>query len=127
MTARRSDPARAREAARAALDEIGAHRARARKLTVRCSRGHHVAAVYATSAGLVYASCTRARAHGSRDFADVPRAAGSRRDEQVDLLQRDDPLVDDALPASCECGPRVLSRSDLLRAVAEHRRRFEVT
>jgi len=126
MTTPGSGPARARDLARSALDELGAHRAQARKLNVRCSRGHHVAAVYATSAGLVYASSTSARAHGSRDFADVPHGTGPRLGERVDLLHRSDPLVDDALPASCECGPRVLSRSDLLRAVTEHRRRFNV-
>jgi hypothetical protein len=32
-----------------------------------------------------------------------------------------DPLADDGLPASCECGPHTLSRSALLASIARRR------
>jgi hypothetical protein len=37
------------------------------------------------------------------------------------------PKVDDALPAWCECGPRVLSRAELQDALAQHQRQLLVT
>ncbi|MFS8102212.1 hypothetical protein LFM09_34320 [Lentzea alba] len=114
-----------REAARAALDSLGAHRRDARRLSVRCSRSHHVASVYVTPAGLVYASVIGPHSHGSRDRVDEPHHGASHGTELVEPLEGG-PLVDDALPASCECGPRVLSRADLLRALAQGRRRFDV-
>jgi hypothetical protein len=114
-----------REAARAALESLGAHRADARRLSVRCSRSHHVASVYVTPAGLVYTSLVGPHAHGSRDRVDEPHHAASHGSEVVEPLEGN-PLADDALPASCECGPRVLSRADLLRALAQGRRRLDV-
>jgi hypothetical protein len=56
---------------------------------------------------------------------DEPHHGASRGTEQVELLEGD-AMADDTLPASCECGPRVLSRSDLLRAVAGGKRRLDV-
>jgi hypothetical protein len=114
-----------RQAARAALDSLGAHRSDARRLGVRCSRSHHVAGVYVTPAGLVYASRVGPHAHGSRDRVDEPHHGASHGSEVVEPLEAD-PLADDALPASCECGPRVLSRADLLRALTQGRRRLDV-
>lgn len=115
----------AREAARKSLHALGSHRADARRLSVRCGRSHHVAAVYATPAGLVYTSVTGRHAHGSRDRVDQPHHGAARGTEQVEMLEGD-ALADDALPASCECGPRVLSRADLLRALADGKHRLDV-
>jgi hypothetical protein len=114
-----------RDAARAALDSLGAHRADARRLNVRCSRSHHVAGVYVTPEGLVYASRIGLHSHGSRDRVDEPHRGASHGRETVEPLEGN-PLADDALPASCECGPRVLSRAELLRALAQGRRRLDV-
>jgi hypothetical protein len=56
---------------------------------------------------------------------DEPHHTASHGIEQIDLLERDAP-ADDALPASSECGPRVLSRAELLRALAEGKHRLDV-
>ncbi|MFJ8962673.1 hypothetical protein ACIRG5_25105 [Lentzea sp. NPDC102401] len=114
-----------REAARVALDALGAHRADVRRLNVRCSRSHHVAGVYVTSAGLVYASRIGPHSHGSKDRVDEPHHGASHGTEVVEPLEADS-LADDSLPASCACGPRVLSRAGLLRALAQDRRRLDV-
>ncbi|WP_249044690.1 hypothetical protein [Crossiella equi] len=81
--------------------------------------------MYTTPAGPVYVSVTGPHAHGARDFVDTAHHAASAGRELVDLLERE-ALVDDALPASCECGPHVLSRKVLLQALAEGSRRILV-
>ena len=88
-----------------------------------CSRSHHVATVYDTAAGRVYVAPVRARSHGSRDRVDEPHGD---HDVQYwcDLMGKgDDPGIDDAMPAWCDCGPRTLSRAALLGwlAAGEHR------
>jgi len=93
------------------------------RLRVQCAHSHHVAAVYATEVGLVYAAPVRARAHGSFDLPDEPH--GDQHPHRwFDLLDTSaGPTVDDALPAWCDCGPRTLSRATLLQWLddGEHR------
>ncbi len=93
------------------------------RLRVQCSQGHHVANVYDTAIGSVYAATVRARSHGSRDRVDEPHGAHEAR-RWFDILEvPDDTSCDDALPAWCDCGHRVLSRVALLQWIAtgEHR------
>lgn len=85
-------------------------------LQVRCGRGHHVATVFDTSAGAVYRSVVGPHAHGDRDFVDTGHGAHDRGTRYVDLLAAA-PIVDDGLPASCECGPHTLSRERLRQAI----------
>ena len=96
------------------------------RLRVQCGRSHHVATVYATDIGLVYVAPVRARAHGSRDRIDEPH--GTREPERwFDLLGAGDGLmVDDGLPAWCECGQRTLSRRALTDWLAEGEHRVVV-
>ncbi|UAK31397.1 hypothetical protein K8O92_26930 [Nocardia asteroides] len=88
-------------------------------LQVRCGRGHHVATVFDTSAGAVYRSVVGRHAHGDRDFVDTGHGAHHRGTRYVDLLAAD-AIVDDGLPASCECGSHTLSRAGLIRAVTSN-------
>jgi hypothetical protein len=108
------------------LDELGGNRRNSLLLEVLCANSHRVAAIYGTAAGLVYTTTTGPHAHGSRDFVGTERHHGGRGKEYTDLLQGD-PLVDDELPAWCGCGPRALSRAELVAAVREYRRHLHVT
>lgn len=109
------------------MTALGSHRGGHTLLSVQCSRSHHVAAVYTTPAGPVYTSVTGPRAHGSRDRQDAAHRDHRHGVEHVDLLVgADDLMVDDGLVASCECGPRTLSRAELLTAIAEGRKRLRV-
>ncbi|MFE3986947.1 hypothetical protein ACFYUD_35760 [Nocardia tengchongensis] len=92
---------------------------------VRCGCGHHVAAVFDTPAGPVYQAATGARAHGSRDFVDAAHGAHGHGTRFADLLAGDG-FVDDALPASCECGPHTLSRVRLQQAVTNHEHKIQL-
>jgi hypothetical protein len=107
------------ERAAQALAALGSHRSQKRRLNVQCPRSHHVAAVYETDEGLVYCAIEGPHAHGSKDRVDTAHHGGSRGTEYVDLLVGD-LLVDDALPAWCDCGPWTLSRAQLLEQ-ADHR------
>ncbi len=122
-------PSERRGRAAAALAGLGAARQDSVLLRVRCGRSHHVAVVYETEDGPVYATSLGPHAHGRRDFVDVdhrPVGHGPDLDRMhVDLLRSPDP-GDEELPASCECGPRTLTRGDLLAALADHRRTLEV-
>ena len=95
----------------------------AMRLQVQCQRSHHVAAVYDTDAGLVYVAPIRAHSHGSRDRVDEPH--GSHEIEQwFDIIvAKDDPMIDDTVPAWCDCGHRALSRAAMLGWIAadEHK------
>jgi hypothetical protein len=95
-------------------------------LQVQCGRSHHIAAVYDTAAGPVYAAQVHPRSHGSRDRVDEPH--GNREPERwFDLLASEDPTtVDDALPAWCDCGHRSLSRAAVLAWLAEGEHRVIV-
>jgi hypothetical protein len=107
--------------AREALDTLGTDLADHQQLNVQCRRNHHVAAVYETSAGLVYRAVTGPRAHGSRDREDTAHKAARHGHAYVDLL-RPSPMADDGLPAWCDCGSWTLSRSELLaQAHGKHR------
>ncbi|MBF4766188.1 hypothetical protein ISU10_00220 [Nocardioides agariphilus] len=75
-----------------------------------------MAAVYLTPEGLVYESRIGPHSHGSKDFVDTGRKGSRGGVEYVDLLQADR-ATDDALPAWCDCGPRTVSRAELLESV----------
>lgn len=92
-------------------------------LRVQCSRNHHVAVVYRTADGLVYAAPVRARSHGAHDLPDEPHH-GRATARWLDLLHV--PGADDALPAWCDCGPRSLSRAAVARWVDEGEHRVVV-
>jgi hypothetical protein len=122
-----SSPPKRRELAQAAIASLDTHRAKHQRLNVQCSRSHHVATVYDTASGLVYVALTGPHAHGSRDFVDAAHHDKAHGFEHVDMLVAStDPMVDEALPAWCECGPRTLFRSELLGAIAEGKRRIQV-
>lgn len=115
-------PTERRAAARTALDVLGGQRAEHLLCMVRCSRSHHVAAVYDTAAGPVYASISGPHAHGHRDFVDTGHHGRRAGTTILDLLDAGTgSAVNDELPAWCECGPRTLSRADLQNALDEHR------
>lgn len=88
---------------------------------VQCGRGHHVAAVLGTAVGPVFRSVTGLHAHGDRDYVDTGHGSHQNGTRYVDLLAADD-FTDDALPASCECGPHTLSRARLVKAIADYER-----
>lgn len=106
-----------RQIAADALATLGMHRGDHQRLSVQCSRSHHLAAVFETGAGLVYQAIEGPHAHGSRDRVDTAHHGGPRGTEYVDLLVGD-PMSDDGLPAWCDCGPHTLSRSALLEEAA---------
>lgn len=95
------------------------------RLRVRCGRGHHVATVFDTPAGLVFHSVIGTHAHGDRDFVDTGHGAHDLGTRYVDLLAADG-IVDDALPAACECGPHTLSRAQLTQAIADSERTIQL-
>ena len=107
---------RRRRAASQALEALGPSRGDHQRLSVQCPRGHHVAAVFETEAGLVVRAMTGPHAHGSKDFVDTAHHGGSRGVTYVDLLE---PVStsEDVLPAWCDCGPRNLSRAEIRRQV----------
>lgn len=116
--------AQRRAAAQAALDAPAGRSDENLLCSVRCTRSHRVAAIYATSVGPVYEALAGPNPPDRRDFA----ATGRHGTAVVDVLDTDnDPMGDDGLPAWCECGPRVLSRVDLREALATHRRHLLVT
>lgn len=89
-------------------------------LHVQCSRSHHLAKVFDTDAGLAYQATVHGHAHGHRDRIDDPHGAGEVH-HWSDLLDADP--ADDALPAWCECGQRMLSRAAVRRWIdAEDKR-----
>ncbi|GAB4585634.1 hypothetical protein [Nocardia sp. IFM 10818] len=104
-----------RELAERVLNSM-VHRSEQVMVHVRCGRGHHVAMVLDTPIGPVYQSSTGPHAHGSRDFVDTAHGAHRHGTRFADLLSGDE-LSDDALPASCECGPHTLSRTRLQQAI----------
>lgn len=109
-----SDKRRARAAR--ALKRLGPYRADHRQVGIQCRHAHHLAAVYLTNEGPVYESRTGPHSHGSKDFIDTGRSGSRGGSVYVDLLEAD-PTVDDRLPAWCDCGPRTLSRTELLAFV----------
>ena len=109
-----------RAAAQAAITALDGPLSVHRKLDVRCRRSHHVAAVYEADGTLVYSATVGPHGHGSRDRVDTGHGASSRGRGHTDLLDTSgDPLCDDGIPASCECGPRTLSRAALLTSLGQ--------
>ncbi len=95
------------------------------QLAVQCRHAHHLAVVYATDVGPVYQSRTGPHSHGSKDFIDTGRSGSRGGSEYVDLLAGE-AGADDALPAWCDCGPRTLSRRELLGHVRQGVRHLRV-
>lgn len=112
-----SEPAR--HAAADAIRALGAHRSDHQRLSIQCKHSHHLGFVYDTGAGLVYWTRTGPHSHGSRDFIDTGRHGSHGGAEYVELLEAGG-TADDGLPAWCECGPRTVSRRQVLDQVRAH-------
>ncbi|MEZ5186221.1 MAG: hypothetical protein R2720_10785 [Candidatus Nanopelagicales bacterium] len=110
------NPDTRRQRAAEALAALGMHRSDHQRLSVQCARSHHLAGVYETDAGLVYAAIEGPHAHGSRDRVDTAHHGGPRGTEYADMLAGD-AMSDDGLPAWCDCGSHTLSRAGLLSEV----------
>jgi hypothetical protein len=96
----------------AALDALGPERADCQVLLVECQRGHTLAAVYSTAAGLAFVSHPRPNMLDEQDLRGVPHHRNARTDREFrDLLHAS--WADDDLPAGCYCGNRILSRVDI--------------
>lgn len=96
-------------------------------LVVHCADAHHVAAVYDTPTGPVYASIPRAHSHGARDRHDAAHHGGHRDEPWLDWLRPGGGVdLDDPLPAGCECGGRTLSRALLVQAIDAGERRMVI-
>jgi hypothetical protein len=120
MAHRFASAADRRAAAQAAITALDGPMSAHRRLDVRCRHSHHVAAVYEADGMLVYSATVGTRGHGSRDRVDAGHAGSDRCRGHTDVLDtRGDLMSDDGMPASCECGPRTLSRAALLASVAE--------
>ena len=120
-------PAQRRAAAAAALAALDGGLAAHRVLEVRWRRSHHVAVVVDLDGRLVYRAMLVTRGHGHNDRVDEGHHGDPRGRLYADLLEVGaDELTDDGLPASCECGPRTLSRSQLLTSIAGQKRRLLV-
>ena len=100
--------------ARRAFEALGPTPSDSVVLMVQCGSAHHLAKVHRTEAGHVFHSVLHSKSHGRRDFVDTGHHASRTGVDWFDLLEVDDPAVDDGLPAGCECGPYTLSRRHLL-------------
>ena len=114
-------PAVRRRAATEALDELGTALREHELLSIQCAHGHHLGTVYETAAGLVVRTVTGPHAHGSKDRLDTPHHAAPRGSVLTDLLVSPRG-VDDDVPAWCDCGPRLLSRTTLAAEIRLGRR-----
>ena len=126
MTRRQTESEERRDRAIRALAGLGMHRSDHQVLGIQCSHGHHVAVVIDTPEGLVYQSVTGSHSHGSKDFIDTGKHGRSRGAEHVDLLVAE-AWADDHLAAWCDCGPRNLSRTELLNLIRSGERQVRVT
>lgn len=111
-----SDHEQAKQLARHMLDTLDLELDDEEVLAVQCQHGHHVAAVFATGAHLIFRSTIGPHSRGNKDFVDVPHGAHAR-ELYVDLLPPATPLVGDELPGWCACGNWELSRKGLLAAI----------
>lgn len=116
MTHQRTRTEMRQHRAERGLAALGIHRSDHQVLAVQCSRGHHVAAVFKTDEGRVYRSLIGPHSHGSKDFIDTGKGGSPGGKEYVDLLVAE-AWADDDLPAWCDCGPRTLSRAELLSLI----------
>jgi len=121
MTSRRTASEERRDVAVRALAGLGSHRSDRQQVGIECRHSHHLAAVYLTDEGLVFRSRTGPHSHGSKDFVDSGQHGAKGGEEYVDLLAADLSASDD-LPAWCDCGPRMLSRREVLGYVDAGRR-----
>ena len=124
MTRHSTTVERRSEAARSAWSALdhGGHGAAA--LHIQCEHGHHVGVVFDTAEGLVFRAPVRARSHGSRDRVDEVHGSGDI-DYFFDFLEGGADAGDE-LPAWCDCGPRVLSRSAVAGWVGAHEKRVVI-
>lgn len=113
-------------AAKAAFDHLGPHPSDFARLQVSCGRSHHVAAVYDTDLGAVFRSVTHAGSHGKRDRVDTGHGGHQHGRTWFDILNPAEDVVDDAMPAGCECGPYTLSRDLLIRHIADGERHIVI-
>lgn len=127
MATRFASAAHRRAAAQAAITALDGPLSGHRKLDVRCRSSHHVAAVYEADGVLVYSGTVGTHGHGGRDRVDAGHAGSSRARGHIDMLDTSgDPMADDGIPASCECGPRMLSRAAMLASIRQGERRLIV-
>ncbi|MGB8380398.1 MAG: hypothetical protein WCG47_03955 [Dermatophilaceae bacterium] len=127
MGGRLSDHGISQREAETAYRALGSSPSQHVALAVQCARGHHVAAIYRTPQGLVYASRPSARSHGDRDLPDAAHHGGRREAFWFDWLTPAAGLtMDDPLPAGCECGRRELSRSRLGEAMRDGGKRLVI-
>lgn len=119
------------ERANAALDALTALGDGVRehvKMSITCSRSHHLAKVYDTGIGAVFASELSSRGHGQRDRVSTGHGLEQGKGKPwLDVLQPGDgPTVDDALPSWCACGQHNLSRAAVSEWLADGEKRVVV-
>lgn len=102
-----------RRTAELALEALGDDRPHREILVLQCSHAHHLVSVFDTEKGPVFVARTGPHAHGRKDFVDTGHRGAPGGTEYVDLLVSGGPSEDD-LVAWCDCGPRVLSRIDVM-------------
>ena len=104
--------------ARAAFEALGPSPSEKAKVTVHCSKGHHLGSVYDTQAGRVFHSVLNSRGRGRKDRPDDHHGAADEGRDWFDLLDAGaDPLVSDELQSGCACGRYQLSRALLARQI----------
>lgn len=121
MSPSKTDATQRRDEAEAALRCIDSTRAQSQALNLRCHAAHHVAVVYRTDVGLVYAARTGPYRHDGRDEPGSEYDRGQPGPEYLDLVGPDD-TAGNILPAWCACGPLMVSRRDIMQWIREGRR-----
>lgn len=113
--------------AREAYEALGNSPSERAVLQVQCDSAHHIGAVYATDAGLVFHSVLHSKAHGRKDYEDIGHHGAQLGQDWFDLLEPgDEPAISDELPAGCECGPYTLSRQQLIDQIGQGLKRVIV-
>ena len=111
--------------AQEAFTKLGGSPSEKAKLTVHCSKGHHLGSVYDTEAGRIFHSVLTSRGRGRKDMPDSRHTASDRGRDWFDLLDAgDDPLVSDELQTGCACGPYLLSRRVLTGQIQQGEKRL---
>lgn len=116
------------QAAQDALTALGGKVREHVKLSVTCSRSHHLAKVYDTGIGAVFASEISSRGRGQRDRVSTGHGLEQGKGKTwLDVLRPGEgPTVDDALPTWCACGQHNLSRAAVAEWLAAGERRVVV-